>query len=333
MVRPQHNYTNLNDFFTFLSTAVGYLEKASASDLGDFTAAGKTRNAGYNNNTVYWQWYKELGYGDLQGQYYCAAAVSTMCANAFGLEKAKKILCGDLYVYCPTGYEHFKSKGRIFSTPKAGDVVFFYSAKNKRYSHTGWVIKVDSDGKGYTTWEANTSSGNSTVVRNGGATANKHYGINDATAAFGRPDWAAVGISASSSTADTTDTLTTAAIGVGQAGLICTTTSLNVRNYPSTDHSIVGTIKKGEAVFPTEKTFVDGNPWYHISSGWISAKYLTGWVMEKTHDNKWWYLLPGYTYYTDRIVTIGGARYFFGSDGYLFVGDMSIKTDENGAIV
>ncbi len=328
MVRPQHNYDNLADFFTFLSTAVGYLEKATSSDLGDFTADGKIRNAGYNNNTVYWQWYKELGYGNLQGQYYCAAAVSTMCVNAFGLEKAKKILCGDLYVYCPTGYNQFKTKNRIYTTPKAGDVVFFYSSSNKRYTHTGWVISVDSDGKGYTTWEANTSSGNNTVVRNGGATTNKHYTLGQTTVAFGRPDWAAVGISESKST----NTLQTLSIGVGQAGLICTASSLNIRSYPATG-MVVGSVKKGEAVYPTEKVFVDGKPWYHISSGWISASYLTGWVLEKDHDNKWWYLLSGYNCYIDQIVTIGRNRYFFGSDGYLLIGEMTIKTDSDGVII
>lgn len=333
MERPQHNYTNLTDFFTFLSTAIGYLEKASADDLGDFTSTGKTRNAGYNNYTVYWQWYKELGYGNLQGQYYCAAAVSTMCVNAFGLSKAKEILCGDLYVYCPTGYTQFKSKKRIYTSPQPGDVVFFYSTKNKRYTHTGWVVKVDSNGNGFTTWEANTSSGNNTVVRNGGATINKHYdSIDSNTMAFGRPNWSAVGISTGNSESSSTTALTTQSIGTGQSGLICVASSLNIRSYPGTG-SVVGSIKKGEAAFPTEKAFIDGKPWYHISSGWISANYLTGWVQEKDHDNKWWYLLSGYTYYTDRIVTIGGSRYFFGSDGYLFVGDMSIKTDSNGAII
>lgn len=331
MERPQHNYDNLNDFFAFLSTAVGYLEKASASDLGDFTDAGKTRNAGYNNYTVYWQWYKELGYGNLQGQYYCAAAVSTMCANAFGLAKAKKILCGDLYVYCPTGYTQFKNKNRIYSTPKAGDVVFFYSSSNKRYTHTGWVISVDSNGNGYTTWEANTSSGNNTVVRNGGATTNKHYTLGSNTVAFGRPDWESVGISTTNTT-KSEDTLSTLSIGVGQTGLICTASSLNVRSYPSTG-LVVGSVKKGEAVYPTEKTFIYGKPWYHISSGWISASYLTGWVLEKDCGNKWWYLLPGYDYYVDRIVTIGGNRYFFGSDGYLMTGDIIIKTNSDGVII
>ena len=64
MVIPYKNYNNLPDFIDYIDTFVGYLEKATVNDLGDFTDAGKIRNAGYNNYTIYWDWYKQIGYGN-----------------------------------------------------------------------------------------------------------------------------------------------------------------------------------------------------------------------------------------------------------------------------
>ena len=339
MTRPQYNYTSLKEFFAFLQTAVGYLEKADGSDLGDFTSAGKTRNAGYNNYTVYWQWYKELGYGSMQKEPYCACAVSTMMVNAFGLAKTKKLLCGDLYTYCPTGYKQFKNASRAYSTPKAGDVVFFYSSSLGRYSHTGIVIAVDSDGKGYTTWEANTSSGNDVVVRNGGATCKKHYSnVGSRNEKFGRPDYEGNGISisgtGSASTEDPMKNVTIYNIGTGSIGLKCTVSSvLNVRSTPVTG-SPIGSIKPNEIVIPSKKCFIDGAPWFYIESkgGWASAKYFTGWIQEKDDNNQWWYLLPNYTYHTDSLESIDGAIYYFGSNGYMFNGTVTFESDSTGAL-
>ena len=79
MVRPQYSYKTLDEFIAFLNTAVGYLEKANKSNLGDFTPNGKIVNAGSANYTVYWQWYSELGYGNLQGEAYCAGAGGNRC--------------------------------------------------------------------------------------------------------------------------------------------------------------------------------------------------------------------------------------------------------------
>lgn len=330
MTRPQYNFKTLDEFFNFLCTATGYLEKTNGSNLGDFTNEGKTINAGYNNYTVYWQWYKELGYGNLQAQAYCAGAVSTMMANAFGLNTAKKLLCGDLYVYCPTGYNQFKCKGRIYDKPKVGDIVFFWSDSLGRWSHTGVVLIVDSDGKGYTTWEANTSGGNDIVVRNGGATRKKHYTLGSGKVAFGRPDYEGNGISTSIPVKSDLETFD---VGTYGAGLACTTDLLNVRDYPSTG-KIVGTIKKGAHIIPTKKAFINGKAWYYIPSknGWVSASYFTGWVQEKSDNDQWWYLLSGYKYYTDQIAIIDGSAYYFASNGYMYVGKITFETDPNGVL-
>lgn len=328
MIRPQYNYTSLSQFFNFLKTSDGYLEKANGTNLGDFTPSGKVVNAGSANYTVYWKWYKELGYGNMQGSAYCACGVSTMLVSAFGLTKAKKLLCGDLFVYCPTGYNQFKNSKRIYTNPKPGDVVFFYSDSMGRYSHTGWVVGVDSNGKGYTTWEANTSSGNDIVIRNGGATCYKHYTLGQRKVAFGRPDWEGNGISY-----ETSKEIESVEIGTDSNKISCTTEVLNVRDYPS-NGNVIDSIKKGEKITPTKKTFVDGKAWYYIEEkkGWASASYFTGWILEKS-NNRWWYLLEGYKYYVDKIVNIGGKRYFFDSNGYMFIGTFLIQTDSSGAII
>ena len=63
---------------------------------------------------------------------------------------------------------------------------------------------------------------------------------------------------------------------------------------------------------------------------WVSGKYLTGWVQEA--NNKWWYMLPGYQFYSNQIVSIDGNLYFFDAVGYMYVGDFTLSTDETGAI-
>lgn len=328
LARPQYNYNNLQDFEQLLNSTLGYLEKANMSNLGDFSPSGKNVNAGYGNYTIYWQWFKELGYGNWQGSPYCAGYVSTMLTCAFGLEKAKKLLCGDLYTYCPTGVSRFKAANRLFDTPEPFDIPFFYTT---RYSHTGVVVSVDANGKGFTTIEANTSSGNNTVIRNGGATCKKHYTLKSVRVAFGRPDWAGNGITMtrlSNAVKGAGESMYNLSTGVG--GLRTTSPNVNLRQSPETG-KVIGHLNFNESVFPSRKVFVNGNPWLYLADrgAWVSAKYFTGWVLE---NGKWWYMLPGYQWYTNQIVAIDGNLYFFDAAGYMYVGDFSLSTDENGII-
>ena len=329
MTQPMHNFTNIFDFVKFLDESINYLEKATVSDLGDWTPAGKSRNAGYNNYTVYWDWYKKNGFGSYQGSAYCAAGVSTMLISGFGVEKAKKLLCGNVYIYCPDGYNRFKNKGRIYKSPRVGDIVFFWSSSLGRWGHTGIVIGVDSNGQGYTTWEANTTSGNDVVVRNGGATCKKHYTLGARKAEFGRPDYEGNGISMSN------EPEVTYSIGTGPVNtLTVTASSLNVRASIGTNSTVVGSLKYGDRVVPDKKAFLNGDPWFHIpaAGGWISAKYLDGWVQEHDFDDKWWYCLPGYKWYSNQVAYINGEHYFFDASGYMLVGSITFTTDENGVL-
>lgn len=324
------NLASFDDLISVMEGFLGYLEKANGNDLGNFTAEGKVANAGYNNYTIYWDWYKTLGYGNLQTEPYCAGFVSTVLATGYGLDKAKKLLCGNLFIYCPDGYNQFNAKGRVYSSPKKGDIVLFWSSSLGRWGHTGFVVGVDATG--YTTIEANTTSGNDVVVRNGGATCRKHYTNGQTKVAFLRPPYEENGITIDKQNA--TPAMVTYAIGTSESQLTIVADSINVRSTPGTDGALVGSLSAGAKVVPTLKTFINGDPWIYIpnSKGWISGKYVEGWMQEFTCNNKWWYVTKGYGYYTNAIVEINDRHYYFDAAGYMFEGTISFTTDENGAL-
>lgn len=136
---------------------IGYLEKKSNSQLDS-----KTANAGSNNYTKYWRDIKP----SYQGQPWCAAFVSWCFMEAFGQEKAKKLLKHWPYVYCPTLANLFTRN----ANPKIGDIVIFYH--NGTFTHTGIVTAVIGDR--FYTIEGNTS-GASGIIANGGGVCAKSY--------------------------------------------------------------------------------------------------------------------------------------------------------------
>lgn len=166
---------------------IGYLEKKTNKDLDD-----KTANAGKNNYTKYNRDYIAWGAGGSRDMQWCAAFVSWCFVTAYGLEAAKKLLCGGLHHYTPTGAGRFKSADRYIKrgkgSPEVGDVVFFYSTKKGRIGHVGIVYKVDAT-KIYTI-EGNTS-GASTLVTNGGGVMKKSYRQTSSYIdGYGRPNYA-----------------------------------------------------------------------------------------------------------------------------------------------
>lgn len=165
---------------------VGYLEKKSNSQLDD-----KTANAGKKNYTKYNRDYVAWGAGGKQPMEWCAAFASWCCVQAFGLEKAKELLCGGLFHYTPTGASRFKKKGQYIKRgegkPQKGDYVFFYSSAKGRIGHVGIVYKVDST-KVYTI-EGNTSGAN-TLITNGGGVKKKSYDLTSTYIdGYGRPNY------------------------------------------------------------------------------------------------------------------------------------------------
>lgn len=159
----------------------GYLEKESNKGLLDFNA-----NPGDENFTWFNEIYGKLTNSNAQGLFWCAIFVSVIfyLAAKKNLAEAKKALCGNIFARCSTGADRFKKANRFFDKPEVGDVIFFID-KNGRVSHTGIVVKVDSQ-RVYTI-EGNTSS-DPGVVRNGGSVNDKNYLLTyDRIYGYGRP--------------------------------------------------------------------------------------------------------------------------------------------------
>ena len=103
----------------------------------------------------------------------------------------------------------------------------------------------------------------------------------------------------------------------GIRGLRVTASSLIIRTTPNgTDTGKRYT--KDQRVQPINKCFADGDPWIQTADGWISGKYLEGWLLQ---DGSWWYLLSGYTYHHDTVYLIDGQAYAFDSDGWMITAD------------
>ena len=164
---------------------VGYLEKASNYKLED-----KTANSGSANYTIFAKKYADYGFGNFQGQPWCAMAVTVLFYDALGKDKASRVLTP--YAYCPYGVNHWKQKGRWHSksgyTPQKGDVIFFYNGAES--THTGLVYDV-KNGSVYT-YEGNTSDG-TTLIPNGGAFCQKSYDLDySRILGYGNPDWESI---------------------------------------------------------------------------------------------------------------------------------------------
>lgn len=73
----------------------------------------------------------------------------------------------------------------------------------------------------------------------------------------------------------------------------------------------------GARIQASGRVLIDGDPWFHITDGWISGKYIQGWVKDYNDNNRWWYVEKGYSYSVSAWKTIAGKDYCFGADGYL----------------
>ena len=174
-----HTKTNtekaIEKLIEIASGEIGYLEKASNSQLYD-----KTANAGYNNYTKYWV---EVC-PSLQANYWCACFVSWCFKEAFGLETAKTLLKHWPYVYCPTLGQLFTK----YANPQKGDIVIFY--RNGEFCHTGIVIDVQGDL--FYTIEGNTSGGSSITPNGGGVVKKSYYNSQLPGTKFCRPNYSIV---------------------------------------------------------------------------------------------------------------------------------------------
>lgn len=99
-----------------------------------------------------------------QGAEWCDIFVDWCFVQAYGFEKALKLLCQPTKS-CGAGvsfsYDYFKKKGKVGSEPKVGAQIFFRASKDaKKPNHTGLVVAVTKTDKYYeiTTIEGNKSN-------------------------------------------------------------------------------------------------------------------------------------------------------------------------------
>ena len=175
----------VEDLITIAKDEVGYLEKASNSNLDS-----KTANAGSNNYTKYAKDLDNIsGFynGKKQGYPWCDCFVDWCFVQAFGVENAKRLLCQpdkSLGAGCEYSMRYYKNAGRFRTSPTVGDQIFF-KGNSGTACHTGIVYAVD---KSYVyTIEGNTSSANG-VIANGGGVFQKKYILNyNRIAGYGHP--------------------------------------------------------------------------------------------------------------------------------------------------
>lgn len=165
----------VEDLITIAKDEVGYLEKASNSNLDS-----KTANAGSNNYTKYARDLNNIsGFynGKKQGYPWCAVFVNWCFVQAFGVDNAKRLLCQpskSLGAGCEYSMQYYKNAGRFKTSPAVGDQIFFKDSSGN-IGHTGIGYNVD---KSYVyTIEGNTSSA-SGVIANGGGVYQKKYLLN-----------------------------------------------------------------------------------------------------------------------------------------------------------
>lgn len=276
----------------------GYLEKsAGAVKKNPAVLDKKTDGAGEDNYTKYW---RDL-LPSYQGQPWCNGFVNWIFIQAFGEKEAKRLLYvnSSWSYYTPTSASYFKSNNAWYKTPKVGDVIYFKNST--RIHHVGLVYNMDSS---YVyTIEGNTSAGAQVVPNGGGVFKKKYLLSNSAIAGYGRPNYS-----------DEHQIAQVIAVGTGRKGMKVLS-NLNIRdNAGTSDSCVIGKYNINTYIFPTARTRkIDGDYWFKTDKGFVSGKYLQGWVSEQ---DVWWYI-DGGKYPVSEWKEIDGTWYYFMADGYM----------------
>lgn len=251
---------------TLAKAEVGYLEKASASNLDS-----KTANPGSNNYTKYGRDMHALQPSNMDyPAAWCDCFVDWIFYKAFGKDLAKQILCGNFDDYTVNSAGYYKNAGRWTSTPKKGYQVFFKNASG--ICHTGIVTQVS--GNIVYTIEGNSNN----------AVRAKSYAKTDSyIAGYGMPKYSlAAGKStpatpaAPSQSAVTEKKATQAAMGFDKtlAGAYKTTADLHIRDGAGTSNPSLGVLPKGTTVQNYGYyTSVSGKKWLYIQTTVNKIKY------------------------------------------------------------
>ena len=166
---------------------VGYHEKASNSQLEDFTANSGNHN--YNMFAAHIDSLRKQGYNVYNGNKnigdageWCDISFDDCQIRCWGVEDAQKVLyqpwnsCG---AGCYYSAEYYRAAGAWYTSPKVGDQIFFGKKYNE--THTGGVYKVD-DNYVYTV-EGNANN----------QMMERKYPLTDPSiAGYGRPNYAIV---------------------------------------------------------------------------------------------------------------------------------------------
>lgn len=105
---------------------------------------------------------------------------------------------------------------------------------------------------------------------------------------------------------------------------------LNIRSYPKTG-AVVGILKNGSKAYPVGKVFVSPTEvWLKISKGYISRKYVEGWIQEV--EGKW-YVEKGDNFPHNRIAEIDGKAYYFNDAGWCAQNaTLTVKANADGEL-
>jgi len=289
-------FDKLQNLLDLAETQVGYPEKDNTDNLDSFTVYGT------GNYTKYARDINAIGLYGCQGQAWCG--VYQMWLEYKNSDKAAALShLGSTFYNCFSTMIWAKNNGKWIDAvgiPKPGYRVIFSQ------SHIALVTKVTgtySSGKIYTN-EGNTSDSTG-VHRDGGRVCNKSYDRK-------HPKILGYVIV----TYDDEDDLINYEIGVSNAGLTVTS-SLNIRSYPKTGN-VVGVYKIGDVVYPACKTIIDGAAWFKTGKGWISGKYLEGWIHERSDAaHRWRYLRSGSIYPVSEWIEYNGDWYYIDKDGWM----------------
>lgn len=269
---------------------------------------------GSSNYTIWAMLYEDYTRRNYQKQAWCAMFVSDIvvlalveCCNMSltdAIPAAKDLCGGDLPYNCQSFVNSHKGDTRLNHSPKIGSFVLFHTGN--KYGHIGICTGVDGNRKGFTSCEGNTSGGADKVIPDGGAVCEKWHSLSSTTL-FWHPEY----------NISTTVVDKPIKVQTGEKGLRVTASSLNIRTSPNGAISNRGksAYNSGTYVFPYEKQFVDGKAWYRTNDGWISASYLSGWVLEQ--NGQWWYLKEGYIFDVNSWFLIDNVWYYAMNTGYI----------------
>ena len=135
-----------------MATATDVLNVA-AKEIG--YREGRDPSGNWNNRTKFNTWYADkVNNSVFIASAWCAIFVSWVAWKAGALGSIIP-----LHAWTPAGLAWFKARGRVVSTPRRGDIVYFYYASMGRVGHVGIVESV---GDGYiVTVEGNTNTNGS----------------------------------------------------------------------------------------------------------------------------------------------------------------------------